>query len=666
MALPNFRINPYVQPYVGSANKELGEVLDQRIAQYDANQEFDDVLGYQTDTLLQNVAPFQGDQNYAKQLMHQTREQLAERAKSGDYENMGREVKRSARNFAAQATPLIENQKRVAEYQKNMDELYRTGKISVDTYSKAKGASLGTYKGIDPNNVKGSMFSGFVPSPDINVSEKVDKFLSGWKENGGTKIIPDGEGGFTKIDFTNASEKEIAAAAQEYLKGDSEFVNYAQTQHAIGNEARIIDEATNAISAGTKKHGFYKQDVSLQWEPEYVHTNKTALTFARNLQSTPSPATINPNVVNIFKSSGTELDDQGKLILSSLVSKENGKYFMYTDDKGNHISKTEYNTQETSRQRRQVQSEGMTVPQSVHKIEISQEQAVKDTKPLNDMLMSMAAENFLKEAMNSGKITSKELLNNQQFVNDYLRINQKRYSSPDYLKKVYNNYEEALSNSAVITDNSRWDISNQPGAVSAETTGVKDDDILANLDGQSIGILSTDKNLAGFRKGQKADLNSLVDKLTEDGYSIKSRKIGPTKYNPFSDQRNQPGMQYTFIVEKEGEPTKVISAVASIRDDDFQPIQDVYSLAYKGLSGNVPFNAPNSRLGALNGQLRVRTTTDVDPKDGKRKFASFVEILDSKGNKISGPLQNIPLEDFADVYKDYFAPNAIDKYLKKK
>lgn len=660
MPLPNFNLNPYIQPYVGAGvSQAFGESIDQRIHNYEAALEHEDVLGYQTDNLINSTAPFEGDQEYAKVLMHDTRKLIEERAGRGDYENMQREIRRSARNFATKAQPILENQKRYADYTTKMQDLYQTGKISVDTYSKAKQAALGSYRGIDPSNVQSSMFQGFIPSPDINVAEKVDKFLSGWKENGGTKLIPDGQGGYMKVDWSNAREEDIAKAAQEYLQGDSEFTGYFQTQNAIGNNPRVLSELEGAIKAGAEKYGFYKEDRSLFWEPEWINNNKNILDFSRNLTSTPSSATTNPNAVDIFDGQGFNFDTKtGKIMMGNSVRRIGDKYFKYTDKDGSPLSLEKVD--ELSK------GVGFTKVGNVpyNAVEVSAEEAAKQTQEANKMLVDMASQRFLNEAIKNGTI-GEDVLNNQQAINDYLRINTKRFSSPEYLKTTKEQYSEAVKNVQQIYDNTRWEISTIPGAATPEFTTLKDDDILANLTGQSIGILDTE--IGGFRKGQRADINSLTDKLTDDGYKIKAvRRLGPLKYNPYS---NLPGMSYSVITEDADGKTKTIELAASIQDKELQALQDVNNLFYKGLSGDVPFTAPKTVIGQpISGTFRVRTTTDLDPRDGKRKPVSFIEVLDTKGNKLNVPgfPQNIPMNQFADIYKDIFAPELVVKYINPK
>lgn len=665
MALPDLRINPYVKSYTGGLSKEFGEAVDQRLKTYEAASEFDDVLGYQTDTLLQNVAPFENDVAFAREIMHNTRQTLNERAQKGDYENMLREVKRSARNFAGQVAPLLENQKKYNTYITDLKDLYQKGDISLDTYSKAQSAALSNYKGLDRNNIQGSYFRGFIPSKDLNVANEVDKFLEGWKANGDAKLVPDGQGGYTKVSWENANEQEIAEAAKNYLLGSKDYMGYAQTQNAIGNVDRVTRETSEAIMAGMKKYGFVKRDLDLKWEPEYIFNNKRVLELARAMSLSPSSATTNPAAVDIFDQLGLSQDDTtGKVIISPMVDKRDGKYYRYTDSKGNAITKEQYKSIDRTKDILSAFGKSASAKDlGYQEIEISPDQAETYTKEANQALVQMASERFLNESIKDGRI-GEAILNNQEAMNEYLRINQRRYTTPEYLKQTRNNYAEAIKNSAQIYDNSRWDISQIPGTATPEFTSIKDDDILANLTGQSIGILDTD--IGGFRKGQKADINSLVDKLTEDGYKIKSvRRLGPLKYNPYN---NLPGMSYSFQLEDGDGKAKVMEVAAAIQDRDIQPVQDVYSLAYKGMSGEVPFMVQNTAYGQpASGRFRVHMTTDKG-KEGKLVPTGFVEILDSTGRKINVPgfPQNIPVSQFAEVYKSIFAPNFVNKYINPK
>src|SRR6478736_7768661 len=118
MALPNLSINPYVKRYVGGVSQEYTSTLANRQQEYQSNIEQDDILGYQMDNLKNAILP--KDRDYADILLDQHRKSLAERAKQGNYEDMNRDVRRAARNYASAITPLTQRAQDRAEYIKNL------------------------------------------------------------------------------------------------------------------------------------------------------------------------------------------------------------------------------------------------------------------------------------------------------------------------------------------------------------------------------------------------------------------------------------------------------------------------------------------------------------------------------------------------------------------
>jgi len=67
------------------------------------------------------------------------------------------------------------------------------------------------------------------------------------------------------------------------------------------------------------------------------------------------------------------------------------------------------------------------------------------------------------------------------------------------------------------------------------------------------------------------------------------------------------------------------------------------------------------------GKLKVNTFTDKD-QVGKSKFNGFVEVLDADGNKVNvrGIPNNIPIDQFMDVWTNIFVPKATSRYQTKK
>lgn len=93
-------------------------MITQRRQEYDLSAEAADVLGYQTDTLKQNISPFEPDALYAGELMNKYRNEIDQWTERGDYENLTREVKRSTRQFQQEVTPLLARRKAFDDYKK--------------------------------------------------------------------------------------------------------------------------------------------------------------------------------------------------------------------------------------------------------------------------------------------------------------------------------------------------------------------------------------------------------------------------------------------------------------------------------------------------------------------------------------------------------------------
>lgn len=655
MALPDLRINPYVTPYAPGPSQEYDALTEQRIQDYDLASEQSDVLAYQNDSLSSQIAPFEGDKAIANSIMNNTRKQIQDWAAKGDYENMGRAIRKGARDFTSQVTPLLENQKRYSGYLTEMQNAYQKGDIGLDTYTKAKAASLSNYKGLDPNNITGSYFSGFIPSKDINVSDKVDKYLKDWKENGGTKFIMSPDGSYREINWESARPEDIAQAAQEALFGDSEFTGYATTQGAIGNHDRVNQELQNAIRFGAEKYGFYKEKGNLGWMPEYAFNNKKALEFVDNSQAGRSSSTINPNVVtSVFD--GTDLDKAtGKFVPTRDIIKENGKYYRFTDAQGNPLPVEEY--------KNIPQGEGAVIAAEqlgYKKIEVSPQEAAKLAEGANERLISMAASKYAKEKLDIGDITESGYYGDPNLRNGWLKLNRDKYTNPKYLEKTYKEYEEARKNSQVIGDNQRFNIETVPGAASEFSTALDKNEVISSLAGQSVGVLAATEEDGGFNKGQVADFNSLLDKYSEQGWELDyAQRNGPLKYDPFHENG---GISHSLTFKNDKGNKKIVEVAVEANDRDLKTLNDVNKVIYSGLSSEIPFTRPlgNGQYGQ--GSIRVLNSTKL--VNGKRVFDPTIEIVDSDGRRLGGRTFN-HLE-FANVYKDAFAPDLVSKYMNTK
>jgi len=673
--IPDLRISPYVSPPQQGPTQEFSNVLDQRIQSFDTNAEISDALGYQADILGQQVAPFEGDRQFAKGIIGNTRKQIEEFAQAGDYENMGRQVKKAGREFAAQTQPLLENKQRYSQYLADLDARYKKGDFGLDTYTKAKAASVANYKGY--NGDPSSMFSGFDPSKDVNVSDKVDKYLQGWKDSGATKIIRNSDGSYIERNWDGASEDEIQAAAQDFLHGDSEYGSYRDTQLTIGNEGRLVGEVANAVTAGMLKYGHDITKDTLHFEPEHYRNEKNVSKLINDIAQSPASPTINPAIVDVYDAQGLKMDVRGNLTKADEVFAEKDGYYMYIDKQGKPHSKSQVQEEE-----KLLAYKGIGIdsePSTYKKVKVGEGQATAGNEEMQKFSEGQNANRFLVNAMEprykDGKLLPPVVPpgSSDELIALYMKVHRQEYDNPSYKNETFRQYKEGIKNSGTVNDIKRWDLSLTPGGANPTYTDIKDTDILTGLTGKEVGIMSTNIDEVGGKGGEKVDINSLLEKINKQGYQpVSFRKNGPVDFNTFT-RTDEVGMSWAITLEgidkADKKPSKVIEIVSSIQDDDLRPVQQINRMLHNGGYGTVPFH---SRDLGLSGQLRLISSTVNDA--GKIKFKGKVDILDAEGNKmdlsrVRGFEQyrgGIPVEEFGEIYQKFFAPNALVKHLDPK
>lgn len=187
-----YSLKPYQSTYVNRKSAEINDVLRQR---YEQAFNTDDAIAGAVDEM--DAAGFAGDQALKKELADSTREELEQRASRGDYETMGMDVARSARNFQKEYSPLKQNYDALQAYQKKLEEAYKIGAgkpggIDVETYRNAMRKSVHGYDGIQRNEDgsidESSMFSGYSFVDDVNIDELVEEYMENYVANEGEHI----------------------------------------------------------------------------------------------------------------------------------------------------------------------------------------------------------------------------------------------------------------------------------------------------------------------------------------------------------------------------------------------------------------------------------------------------------------------------------------------
>ncbi len=183
-----YQLTPYQTVYRDQNSVKINETLRQRFEQaFNA----DDAIAGAVDQM--TVADFEGDQALKMQLENDTRNALQERAARGDYETMGMDVARSARDFQTRYTPLEQNHKKFAAYQEALKELKNSkigeGGVYDQTAQLALAASMHDYKGLQTNEDgsidEGSFFNGVNLVGDVDISAEFDKAMDGYEARTG-------------------------------------------------------------------------------------------------------------------------------------------------------------------------------------------------------------------------------------------------------------------------------------------------------------------------------------------------------------------------------------------------------------------------------------------------------------------------------------------------
>jgi hypothetical protein len=680
--MPDFKINPYIQPYVGGANKEFGETLNQKLTDYHVAADNYDTLGYQTDTLLQNTANFQGDQLLARDIMNKYRGEIAQAAEMGDYENMGREVKRSARNFAAEVAPLVENKKRVAAYQEGLQKQFESGDIKLDTYQKTLQHSLGNYQGLDRNDPQGTMFKGFVPSKDYNVAEGVNKFLDTFKaDKTKTFSVPTKNGLYVTTDFETVGKllkngtvtyDNMAEAAANYLAANSDFQSYRDTQVRIGNQPKVLDELNKAVKAGIEAQGYtvrgyeqhsipvanlkYQDDLNAAQMPTIVET---------------APGTYNPQAVDQIGDKGLQRSADGVIRMNPNLSFENGQYYMYTDPKGKPIDKATYDYKSAY-----YNNTGTHNPYTKKGISIAETEKYKEDA--NKHILIMSKNNLLRDEINEAAASKNPyriakvnaMLNNPEELEQFLEQNRSAWDNSTKRNIAATEYQEAIKNSAEFVPQVA-NFNKIKGGVSDVMTA---QEFLAVAAGKSVAVMST-KGKENFRDSERKDIESLIEEQQgTKGEFMGATPIGLLNMNPYNE--GKPGIQYQMRFKKDG-VISTANVIVPTNDPSIQPIQDINQMLFQGVSGEAPFVVKNPKYNpslptsnnnypTLSGKLRLNTFTDKD-RTGKAKFNGFVEVLDVDGNKVNNPSipNNMPVEDLMNIWMNVFVPDATNQYLTK-
>ncbi|MFN7465263.1 MAG: hypothetical protein ACK52I_01295 [Pseudomonadota bacterium] len=670
MSLPNFNINPYIQPYMGNVNKELNELITQRRNDYEVAAETADVLGYQTDTLKQSVAPFEPDSYYAEELMGKYRGQIDQWSERGDYENLGREVKKASRQFAQEITPLMQRKKAYGDYKASLQERYEKGEIKSDVYQAALNKTKADNSAMTRDQVLQGQFSGFVPSKSVDVSKMLDDAIKGMESQGKVgKIQNNGDGTYTIVGGEYRTMQDIQQAAMRYLEGSSEFKSYTQTMNVLGLGEQLnkeilagvayvageINPRTNQPIGG--KYRFLKDKSQQQVYPEWMYDRMTPVGSSLAIQDISSK-----NLHAKDKYEDLNYVD-GKFVYGNYignVSTPEGtkRGYYYNEKTEDKLSPQAYinKTQEPLTKQIAEGADNSAVNYKFREASSVEEEEIQNKHITN--LTNDSKKQFLVQQVTDNKVPEQWLNDPQKYqkqIDDYLRINEPRWNNPEYMKQTLENHKDAVKNAAVMNDNRVWTPIETRASMKRKGEELNIPNIIRTIGGRDVFELGADKE--SKREGV-VDISSFLEETQKDGKLVDVTYNGLAQINPIS---GRPGQRYDFIYQDKDGKTFKRSVIVPVEDSALQPMQDVMSAAMAGNSTQI--KADNVYIPSVGKNMNL--TFDVisvpNPDKAMRKsvpFVGYVVITDAAGMKVAKTLSSFP-----EYYKS-LVPLEVEKYLK--
>lgn len=670
MALPNFTFNPYIKPYVGGVANELGQVVQQKTAQFYQNAEQDDVLGYQADTLKNLIMDNPNDQAYADQILNQTRSELTDRAKKGDYENMFREVKRSARKFTANATPLLQRKQQYDTYLKQMSEEMGKGTFGRDTYNRAIQLSKEQDRGYNPKDSSTSGFRGFQPTKDESAADIVNKFLGNDFKGSKTvrqffnpktmtmdKLTFEDSGDYVKGVYIDKNGEintkdegrpitRIELAGRQHLQGNKDFMNYVDTQNQLGNINRVKGEVDSAIQAEVQKLGIKidMQESDIGGIPAWLKSLQDKVDAAKPFEaaadvSSPNQ-TLNPGY-------------QGYIFSPTGKMKQGNEWFT-TDKKGDYIKFTD-----TSGKPMKVKEamEWATLPgKEFSTLEDSGLNVIHATKEETEKMDKVVDAKFTTHVQNTylARYNMQNVPLKQQ--KEFLEVHKEEWDSPKNRIKVQEAFNKSLKDFAVI-EPELWLTRNFSNTTDIEGLNVPkttDSNILTrNLEGKRVKLLGS--NTLGLDMDGKEDMNTLMAELKRNNYVFDSiigdglLKINPTNMMTADGTHTLPAASATITVHSgEGatKDTRRIKVAIGLNDMDKKPflqiLQDVGNTYLKVGDGSkfVPIR------GAGKAGYSITNISGSELRENV-PFVGFVQYRDENGVYQGKPTR---IQDWQDWY----------------
>jgi len=231
--MERYTLGDYKSVYRDPGSVPINTQLRQQFAQAFAA---DDALAAAVDQM--QAADFAGDQELKKELEDKTRTALEQRASLGNYESMGIDIAKSARQFEKDYSPIKKNKAKYDSYVKAIQKSYDEGKINAFTRDKALAKSKHDYKGLQKNEDgaidEESYFGGYSYVKDVNIQEKMSEQMKDFAirkfGNEGKVISKDGDFYITNGTTTETVPKAMVARVFKNLMQDPDVAASVRQQ----------------------------------------------------------------------------------------------------------------------------------------------------------------------------------------------------------------------------------------------------------------------------------------------------------------------------------------------------------------------------------------------------------------------------------------------------
>ena len=178
--MSRYKLKNYQSVYRDPGSVAINTLQRQRFQQaFNA----DDALAGAVDQM--TAADFAGDQALKADLENRTRQELQNRSGRGDYETMGMDIAKNARQFEKEYSPIASNAKRYAAYKQRLQEAYEKGPedggINEETYRRSLAKSNFGYEGLqksaDGTIDDDSFFSGYNFVKDVDIQGRMSDLM---------------------------------------------------------------------------------------------------------------------------------------------------------------------------------------------------------------------------------------------------------------------------------------------------------------------------------------------------------------------------------------------------------------------------------------------------------------------------------------------------------